>query len=183
MNKLKTDKQMGKTSTKHRMGKRKRNSDDDESEEIGNSFFILIDNSNKSDQPAKTKGRTKSIAIPYLKKKRELKSDAELHRDDSISMDYSNGNQKEVVPKKSEQASQPPKLQSKIDPDLQKIALISTKLDNVLKEKFTSVDLVADENSNKIFEDFAFLLTSKVFSNETEKSSENSVEILYKTGV
>ena len=45
---------------------------------------------------------------------------------------------------------------------LQRIALIRTKLDNVLKEKFTSVDLVAEENSNKIFEDFEMLSTSEI---------------------
>lgn len=42
------------------------------------------------------------------------------------------------------------------------VSLIKVKLDNVLKEKFTSIDLVAEENSKKIFEDFNFLENSFV---------------------
>ena len=43
-----------------------------------------------------------------------------------------------------------------------KIALIRTKLDNVVKEKFTSIDLVAEENSNKIFKDFEYLANQEI---------------------
>jgi hypothetical protein len=142
----------------------------------------LIDISNKLNQPSKNKPKNKRENSLSPKKSISLKREAKIQIERSMSSDSSGNNQNKVVPKEAEQANQLPK-QSEIDPNLQKIALISKKLDNVLKEKFTSVDLVAEENSNKIFEDFAFLLTSKMFSSETEKSSENSVEILYKTGV
>lgn len=51
---------------------------------------------------------------------------------------------------------------TKITQELQRIALIRTKLDNVMKEKFTSIDISAEENSNKIFEDFQYLKTLQI---------------------
>ena len=46
---------------------------------------------------------------------------------------------------------------SKQNKEVKTIQLIKTKLENVLKEKFTWVDLIADENSAKILEDLNYL--------------------------
>ena len=67
----------------------------------------------------------------------------------------------------------------KLNTQLQEIALIRTKLDNVLKEKFTVTDLAASENSKKILSDLRYL--DHLYS---ERILENAkVHTLCKTGI
>lgn len=98
-----------------------------------------------------------------------MKSKAKLQKEVSQSAVSDKPNSKNDVVRKSSN-----------EKDVQKIALISIKyspflisrFQNVLKEKFSTVDLVAEENFNKILEDLKFLMDTKI-----------QVDVLGKTGV
>lgn len=109
-------------------------------------------------------GRTKSKAkapsqhLNTPKKSKNSKVNKRVTKENSISSaSAQSGKPKNSSVKAKANSTDNKEKVSKNNAMLQKIALIRTKLENVLKEKFTSVDLVAEENSNKIFEDFKFL--------------------------
>ncbi|CAI2367571.1 unnamed protein product [Moneuplotes crassus] len=105
--------------------------------------------------PYKKKDASPKRSLRERRSKKVL-SDNEFHLSEKI-----NKSSSKTTPKKSHLQSNRERT-SKATQELQKLALIRTKLDNVLKEKFTSIDLVAEENSDKIFEDFEFLSRKEI---------------------
>jgi hypothetical protein len=67
----------------------------------------------------------------------------------------------------------------KLNNYLQEVALIRTKLDNVLKEKFTVTDLAANENSDKILSDLKYL--DYLYTERIQDTAK--VHTLCKTGI
>lgn len=108
--------------------------------------------------PRKTRAKAKPI-IEVKKKtpKKHIKTRPKVPKESSISSISHSSVKKPAMISKLKSTNSNKEKVNKASSELQKIALIRTKLDNVLKEKFTSIDLVAQENSNKIFDDFAFL--------------------------
>lgn len=105
---------------------------------------------------SKVKAPSQHIATPKKGKNNKIKK--RLAKENSISsLSVQSAKPRNSSVKAKANSTDTKEKVSKNSPALQKIALIRTKLENVLKEKFTSVDLVAEENSNKIFEDFKFL--------------------------
>lgn len=105
---------------------------------------------------SKVKAPSQHIATP--KKGKNNKVNKRLAKENSISsVSVQSAKPRNSSVKAKANSTDTKEKVSKNSPMLQKVALIRTKLENVLKEKFTSVDLVAEENSNKIFEDFKFL--------------------------
>jgi hypothetical protein len=117
-----------------------------------------IDDSSLKNTPRKTRAKAKPV-VEVKKKisKKPIKACPKTPKENSISSISHSSLKKPVVTTKLKSTNSNKEKVNKASSELQKIALIRTKLDNVLKEKFTSIDLVAQENSNKIFDDFAYL--------------------------
>lgn len=117
-----------------------------------------IEENSLKNTPRKTRAKAKPI-IEVKKKtpKKNSKPRVKVLKESSISSISHSSLKKPAVISKLKSVNSNKEKVNKASSELQKIALIRTKLDNVLKEKFTSIDLVAQENSNKIFDDFAFL--------------------------
>lgn len=92
------------------------------------------------------------------RKSRNTKLRRKLAKENSVSsMSVRSNKAKNTGGKNKKTNSTHKEKSAKVSTELQQIALIRTKLENVLKEKFTSVDLVAKENANKIFDDLKYL--------------------------
>jgi hypothetical protein len=122
-----------------------------------------IDDNSLKNTPRKTRAKAKPV-VEMKKKipKRPIKAHPKTPKENSISSISHSSLKKPVVTTKFKSTSSNKEKVNKASSELQKIALIRTKLDNVLKEKFTSIDLVAQENSNKIFDDFAYLSSLEI---------------------
>jgi hypothetical protein len=122
-----------------------------------------IDDNSLKNTPRNTRAKAKPVVeIKKKTPKRPIKAHPKTPKENSISSISHSSLKKPVVTTKFKSTSSNKEKVSKASSELQKIALIRTKLDNVLKEKFTSIDLVAQENSNKIFDDFAYLSSLEI---------------------